>query len=59
MLSATECRSNSIECERLAREASTPPVKTAWANMARTWIALGDQIDRIENFLRAHRTHMP
>jgi hypothetical protein len=59
MLSATECRSNSIECARLAREASTPPIRSAWANMARNWIVLADQIDRIENFLRVPRTLIP
>jgi hypothetical protein len=59
MLSAAECRSNSKECERLAREALSPPIKMAWADMARTWAALADKTDRIENLLREHRTHMP
>jgi hypothetical protein len=59
MLSATECRSNSKECERLAREALSPLIRTAWANMARTWIVLAKQTDHIENLLREHRTHIP
>jgi hypothetical protein len=59
MLSATECRSNAIECERMAREALSMPIKMAWADMAQTWAALADKTDRIENLLREHRTHMP
>jgi hypothetical protein len=59
MLSVMECQDNSIECERLAREALSLPIKTAWAKMARTWIALADQTDHVENLLREHRTHMP
>jgi hypothetical protein len=59
MLSARECRSNSKECERLAREALSPPIRTAWANMARTWRSLANQTDHIENLLRERRTHMP
>jgi hypothetical protein len=59
MLSATECRSNSIECERMAREARSSPIRTALAKMARDWIALADQTDHIEDLLREHRTHIP
>ncbi len=59
MLSATECRSNSTECERMAREALSMPIKMAWADMARTWAALADKTDRIENLLREHRSHLP
>jgi hypothetical protein len=59
MLSAAECRSNSEECERMAREALFPLIRTAWAKMARTWGALADQTDHIENLLREHRTHVP
>jgi hypothetical protein len=54
-----ECRSNSKECERLAREALFPLIRKAWTNMARTWIVLADKTDHIENLLREHRTHMP
>jgi hypothetical protein len=43
----------------MAREARTPPLRTALAKMARAWIALADQTDHIENLLREHRTHMP
>ena len=57
MLSAKECRSNSKECERLAREALSLSIKMAWANMARTWIALADQTDHVENLLRAPHAH--
>jgi hypothetical protein len=59
LLSAAECRSNSVECERLAREALSRQIGAAWANMARTWLALANQTDHIENLLREHRTHMP
>ena len=59
MLSATECPSNSKECERLARKALSTPIRMAWANMARAWRALANQTDHIENLLREHRTHMP
>jgi len=58
MLSATECRSNSKECERLAREALSRPIVAAWANMARTWLVLANQTDHIEKLLRENRTHM-
>jgi len=59
MLSAAECRSNSVECERLAREALSSPIRMAWADMARTWTTLADKTDRIENLLREHRTRLP
>ena len=59
MLSATECRSNSLECERMAREALSRPIVSAWSNMARTWLALANQTDHIEKLLRENRTHMP
>jgi hypothetical protein len=59
MLSAAECRSNSKECERMAREALSRPIVAAWANMARTWMVLAAQTDRIEELLRERRTHMP
>jgi hypothetical protein len=58
MLSAAECRSNSIECKRLAREALSLPIRMAWSNMARTWMALAAQTDRIEELLRERRTHI-
>ena len=58
MFSATECLSNSKECERLAREALAPPVRMALAKMARAWIVLADQTDHIENLLREHRTRI-
>jgi hypothetical protein len=58
MFSATECQSNSKECERLAREALAPPVRMALAKMARAWIVLADQTDDIENLLRVHRTRI-
>jgi hypothetical protein len=59
MLSAMECRSKSEECERLAHEALSLEIRTAWAKMARTWALLADQTDHIENLLKEHRTHMP
>jgi hypothetical protein len=59
MLSAAECRSNSIECKRLARESLSPSIKMAWADMARTWAALAAKTDRIEELLRERRTHIP
>jgi len=43
MLPAAECRSNSVECERLAREALSSPIRMAWADMARTWTVLADK----------------
>jgi hypothetical protein len=35
------------------------PIRMAWANMARTWMVLAAQTDRIEELLRERRTHMP
>jgi hypothetical protein len=58
MLSAAECRSNSIECKHLARESLSPSIRVAWANMARTWMVLAAQTDGIEELLGERRTHI-
>jgi hypothetical protein len=55
MISAMDCRANSQECGRLAREAATPSIRTGWTNMARTWIVLAGQIDRIEILIKERR----
>jgi len=55
MLSAMECRANSKECRRMARDAAAPSITTAWADMAQTWILLAGQMDRIEDLVKWHR----
>ena len=55
MLSGMECRANSTECGRKAREEATLPISTLLANMALTWKTLAGQMDRLEDLLKAHR----
>jgi len=52
MLSAMQCRANSVKCVRMAREAAAPQIRAVWTNMARTWTTLAAQTDHIEKITK-------
>ena len=41
-----ECRQHALNCVRLAQTSSTPQAREQFANLARTWIRLADDLER-------------
>jgi hypothetical protein len=48
-----ECRRQARACVRLAQTSSSQQARDQFANLARTWIRLADEIESTEAFLTA------
>jgi len=48
-----ECRQHALNCVRFAQTATTPQAREHFANLARTWIGLADDLERSQAFLDA------
>jgi len=41
-----ECRQHALSCVRLAQTSASPQAREQFANLARTWIKLADDLER-------------
>ena len=41
-----ECRQNALACVRLAQTSASPQAREEFANLARTWIRLADDLEQ-------------
>jgi hypothetical protein len=41
-----ECRQHALACVRLAQTSASPQAREQFANLARTWIRLADDLER-------------
>jgi hypothetical protein len=48
-----ECRQHALACVRLAQTSSTPQSREQFANLARTWIRLADDLERTQALVGA------
>jgi len=48
-LTSDDCRVVSTKCYKAAETAASPPDKSLLTAMARTWIQLANQIDRLDH----------
>ena len=48
-----ECRQHARACVRLAQTSASPQAREEFANLARTWIRLADDLERSRAFLDA------
>ena len=48
-----ECRQHALNCVRLAQTSPSQQARDQFANLARTWIRLADEIESTEAFLTA------
>jgi hypothetical protein len=48
-----ECRQHALSCVRLAQTSASPQAREQFANLARTWIRLADDLERSQAFLNA------
>ena len=48
-----ECRQHALNCAQFARAASTPEARDHFAQLARMWIRLADELDQTQAFLAA------
>lgn len=48
-----ECRQHALSCLRLAQTSASPQARERFANLARTWIRLADDLERSQAFLNA------
>jgi hypothetical protein len=46
-----ECRQHALNCVRLAQTSPSPHAREHFANLARTWIRLADDLERSQAFL--------
>ena len=46
-----ECRQHALVCVRLAQTSASPQAREEFANLARTWIRLADDLERTLAFL--------
>jgi hypothetical protein len=46
-----ECRRHALECVRLAQTSITPQQRDYFANLAKTWIRLADELERSRDVL--------
>ena len=46
-----ECRQHALNCVQLAKTAASPQAREEFANLARTWIRLADDLERTVGFL--------
>jgi hypothetical protein len=48
-----ECRRHALTCVRLAQTSASPQAREQFANLARTWIRLADELGRTLAFIDA------
>ena len=48
-----ECRQHALACVRLAQTSASPQTREQFANLARTWIRLADDLERTLAILHA------
>ena len=48
-----ECRQHALFCVRLAQTSASPQAREEFANLARTWIRLADDLEQSRAFLDA------
>jgi hypothetical protein len=48
-----ECRRHALACTRLAQTSPSQQARDQFANLARTWIRLADELESTENLLAA------
>jgi hypothetical protein len=48
-----ECREHALTCVRLAKTSASPQAREQFANLARTWIRLADELERTLAFIDA------
>jgi hypothetical protein len=48
-----ECRRHALTCVRLAQTSASPQAREQFANLARTWIRLADELERTLAFIDA------
>jgi hypothetical protein len=48
-----ECRQHALACVRLAQTSAFPQAREQFANLARTWIRLADDLERSQALLHA------
>jgi hypothetical protein len=48
-----ECRQHALNCVRLAQTSASPHAREHFANLARTWIRLADELEKTQAFLAA------
>jgi hypothetical protein len=48
-----ECRRHALACVRLAQTSPSQKAREEFANLARTWIRLADELESAEAFLAA------
>jgi hypothetical protein len=58
MADAQECRRQAAECTRLSRTDVTPASEAIMRGMARSWVALGNQMDRLEERDPVNAAHL-
>ena len=46
-----ECRRHALECVRLAQTSATPQSREHFAQLARTWIKLAEEIEQNESLV--------
>ena len=46
-----ECRQHALNCVQLAKTAATPEHRNRFAHLARTWIRLAEELERIQAVL--------
>jgi hypothetical protein len=46
-----ECRQHALNCVQLAKTAESPQARDRFAHLARTWIRLAEELDRIQAVL--------
>ena len=48
-LEPKECRLQALTCERLAQRSTSPIVKGAYADLAKNWLKVADEIQAVYN----------
>ena len=48
-LESKECRLQALTCERLAQRSTSPIVKGAYADLAKNWLKVADEIQAANN----------
>jgi hypothetical protein len=46
-----ECRQHALNCVQLAKTAESPEARDRFANLARTWIRLAEELERMQAVL--------
>jgi len=46
-----ECREHALNCVRLAKTAESPEARDRFAHLARTWIRLAEELERMQAVL--------